>query len=83
MDRTSRLQHHEGLPRLGKAPVPQLPNGDRADFLKQSGVFYNPLGGKPPVIIRSPEAMQELSEAPQLSQRAVYSDVGSARSVST
>ena len=42
---------------------------------KQSGIYYKPFLRREPVIIRSPDAMQELSEAPELSQRAVYADV--------
>lgn len=42
---------------------------------KRSGIYYKPFGRKEPVIIRSPEAIQELSEASDLSQRAVYADV--------
>jgi hypothetical protein len=42
---------------------------------KRSGIYYNPFGRKEPVIIRSPEAIHELSEASDLSQRAVYADV--------
>ena len=38
-----------------------------------------PFGRKEPVIIRSPDAIQELSEAAELSQRAVYADVRPAR----
>lgn len=41
----------------------------------RSGVYYKPFGRKELVIIKSPDAMQELSEAPELSQRAVYADV--------
>ena len=42
---------------------------------KRSGIYYVPFRRHGPVIIRSPEAIQELSEAPELSQRAVYADV--------
>ncbi|KAL9034573.1 MAG: hypothetical protein Q9180_005329 [Flavoplaca navasiana] len=41
----------------------------------RSGVYYIPFKRASPIIIRSPEAMLELSEAPQLSQRAVYADI--------
>ena len=46
---------------------------------QRSGTFYMPFGRKEPVIIRSPDAIQELSEAAELSQRAVYADVRLAR----
>lgn len=42
---------------------------------QRSGIYYNPFKRAEPVIIRSPDAMQELSEATELSQRAVYADV--------
>lgn len=42
---------------------------------KQSGIYYKPFGRREPVIIRSLEAIQELCEASQLFQRAVYADV--------
>lgn len=48
----------------------------------RSGVYYKPFGRKEVVLIRSPDAMQELSEAPDLSQRAVYADVCSLQSPS-
>ena len=38
-----------------------------------------PFGRKQPVIIRSPDAIHELSEASELSQRAVYAEVRLAR----
>lgn len=41
------------------------------------GSFINHGGRKEHVIIRNPELMQELSEAPELSQQAVYADVSS------
>ncbi|MCJ1461139.1 hypothetical protein MMC28_011521 [Mycoblastus sanguinarius] len=41
----------------------------------QSGHYYIPFARKTPVIIRSPEHIQELSEAQELSQRAVYADI--------
>ena len=47
----------------------------KIDKPQQSGVYYKPFFRKEPVIVRSPEAIQELCEAPQLSQRAVYADV--------
>lgn len=40
-----------------------------------SGRYYIPWNRQSLVIIRSPDHMQELSEAPELSQRAVYADV--------
>ena len=46
-----------------------------ADTEERHGVYYKPFGRQEPVIIRSPDAMEELSEAPELSQRAVYADV--------
>ena len=46
-----------------------------ADNSKRSGVYYKPFWRKEPVVIWSLDAMQELSEAPELSQRAVYADV--------
>jgi len=48
----------------------ELSNSDQ-----RSGTYYNPFRRAKPVIIRSPDAMQELSEAAELSQRAVYADV--------
>ena len=42
---------------------------------QRSGIYYKPFGRKEPVVVRSPKAIQELCEAIQLSQRAVYSDV--------
>ncbi|CAD6592998.1 MAG: hypothetical protein ASARMPREDX12_006647 [Alectoria sarmentosa] len=39
------------------------------------GVYYKPFGRQEPVIIRSPDALEELSEASELSQRAVYADI--------
>lgn len=47
----------------------------KAHEYKRSGIYYKPFGRKEPVIIRSPEAIQELCEASELSQRAVYADV--------
>lgn len=41
----------------------------------QSGIYYKPFGRKEPLVVRSPAAIQELCEAPQLSQRAVYADI--------
>lgn len=45
------------------------------DNSQRSGVYYLPFGQKDPVVIRSQDVLQELSEAPELSQRAVYADV--------
>lgn len=47
------------------------------DYSKRSGIYYKPFGRKEPVVIRNPDAMQELSESHALSQRAVYADVRS------
>ena len=47
------------------------------DSGKRAGIYYKPFWRKEPVIIRNPDAMQELSESPALSQRAVYADVRS------
>lgn len=50
-------------------------HSDETDQLKQSGIYYQPFGRKEPFVVRSTEAIQELCEAPQLSQAAVYGDV--------
>lgn len=42
---------------------------------QKSRRYYVPWSRTKPVIIRSPDHMQELSEATELSQRAVYADV--------
>ncbi|KAG6990988.1 cytochrome P450 [Physcia stellaris] len=41
----------------------------------QSGTYYQPFGRKTALVIRSTEAIQELCEAPQLSQAAAYGDI--------
>ncbi|KAL8871900.1 MAG: hypothetical protein Q9174_002369 [Haloplaca sp. 1 TL-2023] len=46
-----------------------------ADRAKRSGVYYNPFQAPNCVIVRSSKAIQELCEAPHLSQKAVYSDI--------
>ncbi|KAL8700750.1 MAG: hypothetical protein Q9201_005278 [Fulgogasparrea decipioides] len=46
-----------------------------ANILKRSGSYYNPFKKPSFVVVRSQQAIQELCEAPQLSQRAVYSDI--------
>ena len=46
-----------------------------ADSHQRNGVFYNPFGKGGIVIIRDVEAFHELSENPNLSQRAAYSEV--------
>jgi len=64
----------KSYPRFRKLPIKScglnLPKYDQ-----RSGIYYNPFRRAKPVIIRSPDAMQELSEAAELSQRAVYADV--------
>ena len=49
---------------------------------KKAGRYYIPWSRKSPIIVRSPDHMQELSEAPELSQRAVYADVSVAAQTS-
>ncbi|MCJ1454854.1 hypothetical protein MMC28_005207 [Mycoblastus sanguinarius] len=53
----------------------KINHNEKANESKQSGIYYNPFGRKEPVVVRSPKAIQELCEAPQLSQRAVYADM--------
>lgn len=48
-----------------------------ADRLQKGRKYYIPWTRTPPVIIRSPDHMQVLSDSPGLSQRAVYADVTS------
>jgi len=47
----------------------------RANKSKRSGIYYKPFGRRESFVVRSPEEIQELCEAPQLSQRAAYADV--------
>ena len=71
---TSKSSYQDD-PRLCESTL-NLPLRVASDSDKRSGIYYKPFGRQEPVIIRSPDAIQELSEAPELSQRAVYSDVG-------
>lgn len=49
--------------------IPDLTLGQR------SGKLYKPWGRKQPVLVRNVDHMLQLSDAPELSQRAVYADV--------
>ena len=72
----SRNNCQEGHPGLCEANTTiKIKCSEKANRLKQSGIYYTPFGRKEPVLIRSVEAIQELCEAPQLSQAAVYGDV--------
>lgn len=42
---------------------------------QRSGIFYKPFGRQHQITVREPHGIKELSEAPELSQRAVYAEV--------